>query len=730
MIIKSIKARNFMRYPEIELKGFPDKGVIGIFGNNECGKSTIGHIISFALFGGTIKAARGEKEQIIRWGEDTCEVELEFAWGAKEYNIYRKIRQTGSQVARFEDVLGRKTIATGVRGVDSAIYNLLTFDFKGFRYSTYVGQKELTLIHDASKTKDRKDVINSMLGIDAMEKTRLEIPAKIKLSKSELEGIAQEKNNVESTAKELMEKQQDHNVIKTQLQSLADELKTKSEELKKLKDDLKVLQKYKKVSTEIQSKNEVIAEKKSAIENAKKTLQEIQDSKTKLQKLEKDVEKYATVDSELESKKELRKQFISFKNQIEGLKRMANDYETSVSSRISKYEQQEHDLDDRKKSLEQDITEEESIQIDEEEIKRLDVQKNKVDRSIWALAACAMGSFIGFIILVITGNSLSFLPLVLAIITAIGAYYEITKSKKLAQSLKQFEKDRLRIEQRDEHLEKYSDEKIQIAKQTAIVNEQLSQLATISQVVKQLSFDSFSEISNNFELLKGQNLNQLSEIKNDLSLIISKNYPFINTEQKIIDYESELNKAIDEQSSMAKEKARLDTDIKNNREIIKKEQDTLNLRSQLDKEIIEKQEIVAKLKAELPSIEYSESEYEKAEKSYSELEKRVKELEREQNNAVGRLNILEKDVLKLPKVKENLKKLEDNYKIKAREIQIYDILNDAFIQNQKEIRKRLGPNIEMYFSWILPKITNNRYQKVKVSEDFGINVYSLEKMIS
>ncbi len=434
MIIKSIMARNFMRYPEIEIKGFPDKGVIGIFGNNECGKSTIGHIISFALFGGTIKATRGEKEQIIHWGKDACEVELEFSWGSKEYKVYRKIRQTGSQIARFEDATKRKTIATGVREVDGAIYNLLTFDFKGFRYSTYVGQKELTLIHDASKIKDRKDVINNMLGIYAMEKTRLEIPAKIKLSKNELDSITLEKNNVENTVKELIEKQQEYDAIKTQLNNLEVELKTKSEELEKFKDNLKVLQKYKEVSTKIASKNEVIIEKRSAIKKVIKTLQEIQDSKTKLRKLEKDMEKYATADSELESKKELRKQFISFKNQLEEVKRMANEYRTEVSSQVGKYKQEEQGLNDREKSLEQDITEEESIQVDEDKIKRLDIQKSKVDRSMWALAVCAMGSFIGFIIMLTMGNPLWFLPLILALTTAVGAYYKITKSKNLVVS--------------------------------------------------------------------------------------------------------------------------------------------------------------------------------------------------------------------------------------------------------------------------------------------------------
>lgn len=727
MIIKSIRARNFMRYPEIDLKGVPARGVIGIFGNNECGKSAIGHIISFALFGGTIKATRGEKEQIIHWGEDASEVELEFSWGAKDYKVYRKIRQAGSQVARFEDVSKGKTIATGVREVDDAIHNLLTFDFKGFRYSTYVGQKELNLIQDASKIKDRKDVINNMLGIDAMEKTRLEIPAKKKLSKSELDSITIEKNNVVSTVNDLMEKQEESHAIKTQLKILEDELKTKGEKLEKLKDNLKVLQKYKEVSTKIASKNEVIVEKESAIKNVIKTLQEIQDSKRKLQKLEKDIEKYATVDSELESKKKLREQFISFKNQLEGLKKIVNECRTEISSHISRYKQQEEGLKEKKESLERDITEVESIHVDEDEIKRLDVQKNKVDRNMWILAICAMVSLIGFIIMLTTDVPLWFLPLIFTIITAVGAYYQITKSKRLAQSLKQFEKDRLRLEQRGEQLVKYSDEKTQIAEQTAMANEQLSRLAAISQVVKKLSFDSFPDINGNFELLNGQNLNQLSEIKNSLSLIISKNYPFINIEKRIIDYELELNKAIDEQSSMAKEKARLDADIRNNREIIRGEQETLNLQSQLGQQIKEQQDIVAELQAELPSIEYSEGEYKKAEKSYSELEKRVKELEGGRGDAVGRLKILAKDVLKLSRAQERLKELENNYKIKDREIQIYDILNDAFTRNQQEIRKRLGPNIEMYFSWILPKITNNRYQKVKVSEDFDINVYSLEK---
>ena len=727
MIIKSIKAKNFMRYPEIELKEFPEKGVIGIFGNNECGKSTIGHIISFALFGGTVKATKGEKGQIIRWGEDFCEVELEFSWRNQEYRIYRKIRQSGAQVARLDDMSKGKTVAMGVRDVDDAIHRLLTFDFKGFRYSTYVGQKELNLILD-SKVKDRRDVINNMLSINAIEEARAELPAKIKLLESELNSIDTEKNNVESTVKELVEKRQRSDAIKAELKNLENEKKEKNKELEKEKEYLKVLQKYKDISTKISSKNEIIAEKTSEIKEVEKTLDGIQESKIKLQNLEKDIEKYAAIDSELDTKKELRKQFISFKNELENLKKIVSEHKSDVSSRISGLKQQEQGLNDRKTAIERDITEEESIRVNDNEIKRIDAQKNNADKNLRTLAVCAIVLLsISIIMLIADIIYLWFLPLVFAIMMAVGAYYQITKSKKLAQSLKQFEKNRLRLEQRDEHIARYSNEKSQIAGQIAMVNDQLIQLAKISRILERLSFDSFTDLNSDLEMLNIENLSQLSEINNALSSIVSKNYPFINIKQKIIDYEWELNKAIDELSSMAKEKTRLETDMKNCNEVIKKEQETRNRQFRLNQEIRELHDVIVKLQAELPSIEYSEEEYQKTEKLCSNLEEHMRELESELGNAIGQLKTLEKDTSKLSEVQKKLKELERNHATKYRDMQVYEILNDAFTRCQQEIRKRLVPNIEMYFSWILPKITNNRYQKVKVSEDFDIDVFSFEK---
>jgi exonuclease SbcC len=77
MIIKGIHAKNFMQYEELNIENIPQKGIIGIFGDNESGKSTIGEAISFALFGVTTKASKGEKDKILSWnGAKSCSPKL------------------------------------------------------------------------------------------------------------------------------------------------------------------------------------------------------------------------------------------------------------------------------------------------------------------------------------------------------------------------------------------------------------------------------------------------------------------------------------------------------------------------------------------------------------------------------------------------------------------------------------------------------------------------------
>jgi DNA repair exonuclease SbcCD ATPase subunit len=48
-------------------------------------------------------------------------------------------------------------------------------------------------------------------------------------------------------------------------------------------------------------------------------------------------------------------------------------------------------------------------------------------------------------------------------------------------------------------------------------------------------------------------------------------------------------------------------------------------------------------------------------------------------------------------------------------------------QTRENIIKKIRPQIERYFSTYLPKLTNNRYKKVALQEDFSIRIFSDEK---
>lgn len=167
MKIISLSAQNFMKYSLLEIPAFPPSGVIGIFGENESGKSTIGDAISFALFGQTPRGNDGCVSPPVKWGASGCEVRLAFSTGTDVFTIERSASKTQAPKARVADEAG-STVASGWSEASDFIVRSLGLDFRGFRHTSMLCQKELDIMR--SRPDERRAVVDSLLGTGTIDR--------------------------------------------------------------------------------------------------------------------------------------------------------------------------------------------------------------------------------------------------------------------------------------------------------------------------------------------------------------------------------------------------------------------------------------------------------------------------------------------------------------------------------------------------------------------------------
>ena len=127
MILTDIIAQNFLKYARLELRDLPEQGVIAIAGANESGKSSIGEVICFALFGRTFSLGDDELQKLIRWGESACNITIRFRINdAARYQITRMLDRDGNHGVRLSRAgEAELPFARGHDEVEAAVYDLL-----------------------------------------------------------------------------------------------------------------------------------------------------------------------------------------------------------------------------------------------------------------------------------------------------------------------------------------------------------------------------------------------------------------------------------------------------------------------------------------------------------------------------------------------------------------------------------------------------------------------------
>ncbi len=150
MIILRIEAERLHRYRVLRLADLPERGIIGLSGDNESGKSAIGEIICFALFGRTFALAGERIGKLVHWGAGEGAVTLRFRVKGKGYEVSRHLTRDGTQSARLIALETPNEPLARADAVTPALTRLVGFGFDDYVETCYLAQREIASPHPHS----------------------------------------------------------------------------------------------------------------------------------------------------------------------------------------------------------------------------------------------------------------------------------------------------------------------------------------------------------------------------------------------------------------------------------------------------------------------------------------------------------------------------------------------------------------------------------------------------
>ena len=259
VIFRELEMEGFKKYDNRKIYKF-DEGLIGVFGKNESGKSTIGDAISIALFGLRPNTPY-KKNEIVTWGKDKSSLRLDFETDI----LYRVERGLGNKTRASlkKQVNGSwDTIANTIKTVDNQIQDILGLDYKSFKNSIFIAQNDLNSLSSLSK-QERQKIINRLSRYDELSQAEIILKDKLKVLNTELnilirdyehlKGIVTDKIGKYDKLQELLENYNNKNQLLTDKKTTLNEIRFRLKifiELKKINDTLSKIKDQKRLIDE------------------------------------------------------------------------------------------------------------------------------------------------------------------------------------------------------------------------------------------------------------------------------------------------------------------------------------------------------------------------------------------------------------------------------------------------------------------------------------------------
>lgn len=307
MIIKSITLNNIRSYkdpPSIQLK----PGTILFEGDVGSGKSTILLAIEFALFGlGDI-----DGRYLLRHGERTGFVLLEFEVNGREYKVYRSLERKRSSVTQKEGYVVEDGVRTdyAVGEMKTRILEMLNFNERPrpktssliYRYAIFTPQemmkevllqpveRRLETLRRAFRIEDYSTVVNNTSVILAWLDKESDFLSRqtedIEEKKSALDGENIKIKEHNEKLNGLLQESEEIKEAQIKILEAIEKLQTKKEFVQKLETELPLLEK------DVQGKIKLRKETANKVEQLKKELSEIEAAEQLLATIEPEYKEY------------------------------------------------------------------------------------------------------------------------------------------------------------------------------------------------------------------------------------------------------------------------------------------------------------------------------------------------------------------------------------------------------------------------------------------------------
>ena len=353
MKITSLELKNIRSYDE-EKVNFPEGSVL-LSGDIGHGKSTLLLAIEFAFFG--IKRGELTGDELLREGQKSGEVKLEFAIDGKDYTIMRSLKRTKTNVVQDSGYL----ITDGLREdlqpeeLKARILERLGYPKELiskqksyiYRYTVYTPQEEMKNIVLADE-ESRLETLRKIFGIKKYKLIRdnaSAVRSELRGHQRQLSGIAErideKKGELKDLKKDVKELEKKFKEAKGARDKIQKELNEHKKKLVKVREEFNKFNelKNKKTKTETEKKNE-----EKRLEKIGEEIGKIHDKIKELGALKKPTDK---------TEEELDKKLKKLEEKKEGYLKDKKGITKEIDELLKKIEGREKELDKKLKKLEE-----------------------------------------------------------------------------------------------------------------------------------------------------------------------------------------------------------------------------------------------------------------------------------------------------------------------------------------------------------------------------------------